>query len=206
MSTPRIAVALTLAAIAAGCTTTTVKSSQTRLLTADDAARADRERRKERTDEQRPAPQRPPTLEAEIERLRAEIEREPQNPKWYFMLGQIYERQGRFELAELRYRKGGELIPADQYTGPHYFLGRVLAKQEKWTQALAELERAIGVKPPDLEGYYLNPDYRESYFLIGAISYRLGDLTTSERSFRQYLKYGGETDRVVQFFPELVAE
>lgn len=194
-------------AAALGCTETTVKPTKRRILTAEEAARTAREREEAAENGEAERTPRPPaSLEEEAERLRAQIEREPQNPKWHFLLGLVYERQKRYELAELRYRRGAELIPPGRYTGPTYYLGRVLAKQGKWAQALAELEKTIAVKPADIEGYYLNPDYRESYFLIGAISYRLGDLTRSERAFRDYLKYGGETKRVIDFFPELVAE
>ena len=194
---------------AGGCMTTTVKPTTRRVVSGDDSAKAARDKENDETAKQarqEPLPTRPLSLEEEAERLRAQVEKEPQQPKWHFLLGQVYERQNRFELAELRYRRGAELIPSDQYTGPHYFIGRVLAKQQKWAQALAELNKAIAVKPPDEEGHYLNPDYRESYFLIGAIAYRQGDLSGSERAFRQFLKYGGETSRVVEFFPELVAE
>jgi cytochrome c-type biogenesis protein CcmH/NrfG len=151
-------------------------------------------------------PSRPASLEEEAERLRAEVDREPQNPKWHFMLGQVYEKQNRLELAELRYRRGAELVPTDHYTGPHYVLGRVLTKQEKWAQARDELQKAIGVKPLDDEGLYLNPDYREAYFLLGVIAYQQHDVGLAESNFKLFLKYGGESSRVVTFFPELVAE
>jgi tetratricopeptide (TPR) repeat protein len=191
----------------AGCMERTVKTSQ-RVATAEEMAKLDEERKKARGDAATPEgqPTGPTSLEAEAERLRGEVEREPQNPKWHFLLGQVYEKQNRLEIAELRYRRGAELIPDGQYTGPHYVLGRVLAKEDKLAQALGELQKAVAVKPPDVEGYYLNPDYRESYFLLGAITYHMGDQGTAERNFRQFLKYGGETSRVVQFFPELVAE
>lgn len=207
--TIRFAAALIGLAAVAGCTMeTTVRSSSQHIMTPEEAAKRDHDR-KAKAEMPPPAMPQPTTLEGEAERLRAEVERHPLDPKWHFLLGQVYEKQGRLELAELRYRRGAELIretPETQYTGPHFFLGRALAKQEKWGPAAAELSKAIAVKPPDIEGYYLNPDYRESYYLLGAIAYRQHDMGASERNFRQFLKYGGETSRVVEFFPELVAE
>lgn len=197
------------ATLTAGCMQTTVKASERRVLSAEEAAAA-KKLRQEKEGEKKPAgppaPTPPQTLEQEIERLRGLVEKEPQQPKWHYLLGMAYEEQGRLELAELRYRRGGELIPKGQYTGPHYFLGRVLAKEGKWTPALAELEKAVAVKPPDVEGYYLNPDYRESYYLVGAIQHRLRNLAESEKALKLFLKYGGERHRVVEFFPELITE
>lgn len=209
--------ALLIFSLALGCTTTSVRTTSRRVMTAEEAAQADRDRREAKEGKPRPAAAKPPaTVDEEIERLRGEIEREPQNPKWHFMLGLVYERlaeraqgperQGQLELAEIRYRRGSELIPAGQYTGPHFYLGRVLFKEQKWAPALAELKKALAVKPPDLEGYYLNPDYRESHYLIGAILYREGALDESKQNFKLYLKYGGDAARVVDFFPELLAE
>ncbi len=208
---------------ASGCPTATVKTTQRRVITAEEAAGAERARREQKAEDAearavpaaRPRP--PATLEEEAERLRAELQREPQNPKWHFLLGWVYERQASaaqteaarkaaLELAEIRYRRGGELIPPGKYTGPHHFLGRVLFKQGKLPQAAAELRRAVAVTPPDPEGYYLNPDYRESHFLLGVILYTDGALDDAERHFRLFLKYGGEPERVVDFFPELLAE
>lgn len=205
-----LAVAVT-SGTAVGCMQTTVKPTERRILTAEEAAELKKQRETEKGETAKkdgtPVPEpRPRTPEAEIEYLRAQSEKEPQNPKWHFQLGTAYERMGKLELAELRYRKGGELIPRDQYTGPHFLLGRVLAKQDKYGAALAALKQAVAVKPPDVEGYYLNPDYRDAHFLMGAIYYKQKNMAESERCFKEFLKYGGDREKVVDFFPEMIAE
>jgi tetratricopeptide (TPR) repeat protein len=213
---------LLLALAGAGCMQTTIKPER-RILTQDEAARANAAERDKKKGVGEPVPPPPEELSpaAEIEELRRKAEKEPLKPEWHFKLGMLYERQTKYELAELRYREGGRLIREkdhgqENYTGPHFFLGRVLAKQGKWEPALAELKAAVAVKPPTVmgdrpevervEGYYLNPDYRESYYLIGAIQYRLGALTDSEKAFKLFLKYGGEKNRVVDYFPEMIAD
>jgi hypothetical protein len=69
------------------------------------------------------------------------------------------------------------------------------------------------VKPPQnldpeaqIEAYYLIPDYRESYLLLGQALYRLKDMSGSEQAFKLYLKYGGDRERVVSYFPHLLAD
>ena len=206
---PRLLPAVLAVLATAGCLQTTVKPTERRVLTADEAAEADRTR-KEHKAADAPVPTPPPESAAqEIERYRKESDLHPGDPQWHYLLGMAYEKQGKLELAETRYKEGAKLIqPSDQYTGPHYYLGRVLAKEGKYLAAIAELDRAVAVKPIDRlgEGYYLNPDYRESYYLLGAVHHKLGALSDSEQAFKRFLKYGGERDRVLPFFPELIAE
>jgi tetratricopeptide (TPR) repeat protein len=201
---------LALGVVGAGCMQTTVKPTERRILTAEEAVEAEKQRKEQREkDGLPPAPKPVVNLspEKEIEYLRTAVEKEPTNPKWHFLLGRAYENQGRLELAELRYRRGGDLIaPKDKYTGPHYFVGRVLARQGKMKEALAELQKAVAVKPFDEEAYYLNGDYRESYYLMGFIHHRLRNVSDSEECFRKFIKYGGERDRVIDFFPEMIAD
>jgi len=204
-------VALGLAALplAQGCLQTTVKTTDRRYLTAEEAAEAEQRRKDaaaERGEVEKPK-ELPRTVEQEIDRMRGLVEKEPLNPQWHFELGRLYEEQGKFELAEFRYRRGGDLIQfRNAYTGPSASLGRVLAKQGKTVGALEALRTAVAVKPHDIEGYYFNPDYRDSYFLIGAIEYGRKNVGDSERAFRLFLKYGGERNKVIDFFPDLIAE
>jgi tetratricopeptide (TPR) repeat protein len=219
--TLRLLPAALAALVAAGCMQTTVKPTERRVLTPEEVAESDARRKQQKGEDaaaQKPPEPPPPApgSAAEIEHFRAESAKAPADPKWHFLLGRAYETQNppKLELAEIRYREGGRLIAAgqygnDAYTGPHYYLGRVLFKENKFAEALAELKRAVDVKPLKelgIEAYYLNPDYRESYHLIGQIQYHLKNITDSEDAFKLFLKYGGERDRVVTFFPQLIAE
>jgi uncharacterized protein len=200
-----------LGAVAAtGCTVQTVKKTDRRVLTAEESAArsAKGDGGEGEGDATRTAATPGPrSLAEQIEEYRASSEKEPQNPRWHFLLGRAYEQDRKLELAELRYRKGKDLIQnPDQYTGPHFLLGRVLAKQEKWDQAMAELTKAVAVKPSDEEQYYLNEHYRESFFLIGVGEYHRKNTRAAESAFQQFLKFGGERDRVIPFFPKMVAE
>jgi tetratricopeptide (TPR) repeat protein len=214
--------AAALALVASGCMETTVKKDS-HVLTQDEAAASMAQKEKKpdaKADAAPPAPPPPATPEQEIARYRAESEKDPQNPKWHIVLGWTYERvadrskgadHGMLELAELRYRKGLELMSAgkfgaDRYTGPHVDLGRVLRKEGKLEAALFELRRAVNVPPADAEGLYLNADYRDAYYMIGEIEWVRKNVAEAEQAFRLYLKYGGDRDRVVKYFPELIAE
>jgi tetratricopeptide (TPR) repeat protein len=193
-----------------GCMQTTVKTTDRRVLTPEEAAEADAKRRAERESKsasEPPRPVRPLTKEEEIVRLRGLIEKEPHNPQWHYELGLVYERDQKLELAEIRYARGAELLRGHQnLTGPDFFLGRILFKQGKGQASLAHLNRVLAVPPANDEGYYQNEHYREAFFMVGVVEYSRKNMAESERALKQFLKYGGEKDRVVTYFPSLIAE
>lgn len=213
-SRTRAAMVWALGAVAlpalAGCMQTTVKTTDRRILTPEEAAEADARRRAEREAKnaaEPPRPVRPLTKEEEIVRLRGLIEKEPHNPQWHYELGLIYERDQKLEQAEIRYTRGAELLRGHKnLTGPDFFLGRVLFKQGKGEAALAHLNRVLAVPPANDEGYYQNEHYREAFFMVGVIEHSRKNMAESERALRQFLKYGGERDRVVTYFPRLISE
>jgi tetratricopeptide (TPR) repeat protein len=146
----------------------------------------------------------PEKLRTNIQNLRKKAEEEPKNPKWQFLLGRLYEQQKQNQLAEIRYRKALRLIPRSKFTGIHYRLGRVLALQGKYNSAIFELRRCVGIKQSDPDNYYLNPDYRESYFLLGKIyQYVKKDRTKATECYEKFLEFGGERMRVVDLLHEL---
>ncbi|MHC4392963.1 MAG: tetratricopeptide repeat protein, partial [Planctomycetota bacterium] len=75
-----------------------------------------------------------------VDAMKEKLDEDPENPKWHFELGRIYELRGEDSLAEARYRSGQELIEPGLYTGPHLYLGRVLVKKGKLRDGVAELE------------------------------------------------------------------
>jgi len=147
----------------------------------------------------------PNPAEQDIDRLREKLKEDPKNPEWYFRLGSAYEQRQFLGDAERYYRQGKALCPSG-YTGPHFYLGRVLLHQKRFDEALAELQACVAVKPLAPSVLYSNPDYRESFYLMGFIHYVREDKALSEECFRLFIQYGGERSRVAHFFPQLIGE
>ena len=205
--------ALLAVAAAPGCMETTVKSTNKSVLTSDKIAEIEWQKKHESGgDETKKAapkdegPNKQWTADQELEYYRAKSEKEPNEPRWHFECGRLYETHSKFELAEFRYKTGAKFLPRNVYTGPPASIGRVLAKQGKTDAALTWLREAVAIKPRDVEGYYFNPDYRESYFLIGAIQFHRKDEWAARAAFKEYLRLGGDRGKVVDFYPEMVAD
>lgn len=153
----------------------------------------------------RVAPGSPNQTEKDIDALRARIKEQPQNPEWYFKLGRAYEQRQFLGDAERYYRQGKALCPPG-YTGPHFYLGRVLVHQKRFDEALVELQACVAVKPMAPSVLVSNADYREAFYLMGFIYYVKEERSLSEECFRLFIQYGGERGRAAHFFPHLIAE
>ncbi len=151
-----------------------------------------------------------PDAGAEREDVAKEYEQrlrnDPNNPKWYFELGAVYEMRRDYERAEALYRQGAKYIDAGHYTGPDMAIARVLIKQGKLDDAVHHLQRVVAVPPRSQQQLVANPDYRDAYYLLGAIYFNRGDVDAAREAFRSFLRLGGDKERVVPYFPKLVAE
>jgi tetratricopeptide (TPR) repeat protein len=191
-SANRLALALLCGALlpwaSAACTTKTVKPVERRIVNERTQAGADGDK------------------QDVAEELQAKLDADPSNPKWYFELGSVHELRRDYERAEELYRRGLQLIDPGRYTGPDMALGRVLIKRGRLDQALEHLHRVISVKPRSDQQLIANSDYRDAYYLMGAIYYNEGEMDRAEAAMRSFLRLGGDRDRVTPYFPTLVAE
>lgn len=123
---------------------------------------------------------------------------EPDNPKPLFQLGDIYEREGKYALAEHYYKKLSSVVPPDKYTGPYYRVGRALALQAKYSEAVEWLRRCTDVPQPVPDLYVMNPDYREAHYLLGAIANLEQNSERMVFHFKEFLRLGGERHRIAR--------
>ena len=117
----------------------------------------------------------------------------PNDSKYHYQLGRIHLRSGELDAAEIHFRKATALVTQNRYTGPHAALGYVLAKSERYAEAIAEFKRCVEIEPE-------NPSF---YYFLGSVYDILGDHEATIDHFQGYLTRGGVTYRdKVQFILE----
>ncbi len=85
-------------------------------------------------------------FERAIATLTGAIEKEPRNSELHFLLGEYYVELNRMPEAEASFR-GAAQSSRKGFTGPSLALGYTLAMQEKYREAIAELEKVIAIDP-----------------------------------------------------------
>lgn len=169
--------------------TTTVKPTERRMITNAEAREA-------RLKDGKP-----------IEEVLAErLEQEPDNPKWYFELGLEHERRQEFGRAEELYREGAKLLDTTRFTGPNFFIARTLVKRGKQDEAIPLLQRVLQVTTPSEEDRIRNPHYREAHYLLGVLYHQRERPALAEGHLRQFVRLGGEKQRVAPYAPHLLAD
>ncbi|MEP7363921.1 MAG: tetratricopeptide repeat protein [Acidobacteriota bacterium] len=150
-------------------------------------------------------------LRGGIPRLEAVIAAQhPKEPRVYFTLAQAYEREGRTELAERRYR---DAIAQDAAFVPAMWkLGEMLHKQGRISDALPLLEKARSVAPSDAGVLYAlglvyrdlgrgqeavtamdasianDADFPDAHNSLGGILMEMGDRARADLAFREALR------------------
>lgn len=97
--------------------------------------------------------------EKAIETLKTALEKDPRNGEAHFRLGEFYLEMNRIAEAETCYRKAVQYsLPG--YSGPHLALGYALAMQDKYQEAIGELQKVIAIDPAQPTAlYYLGCCY-----------------------------------------------
>ena len=121
---------------------------------------------------------------AELALLRA-LDIRPNDSKYHYQLGRIHLRSGELEAAETHFRKATLLVSENRYTGPHAALGYVLAKRERYVEAIEEFKKCVAIEPD-------NPSF---YYFLGSVYDILGDRDATIDHFQGYLTRGGVTYR-----------
>ena len=113
------------------------------------------------------------------------LEIKPNDSKYHYHLGRIYLRSGDLDLAESHFRRSASLVGENRYTGPHAALGYVLAKRERFSEALEEFKKCVEIEPE-------NPAF---YYFLGSVHDILGDKEATIHHFQEYLTRGGVSYR-----------
>jgi tetratricopeptide (TPR) repeat protein len=87
----------------------------------------------------------------------------------YYHLAEVYESEGRFELARDEYEHAIELDP--EFYQAFYKLAVLLERQREYPAAIAFLKRAV----------VLNPYYRTAYEKLARLYMEIGDFKSAEK-------------------------
>ena len=113
--------------------------------------------------------------------IKEAIYKEPKNARYHFELGRVYQRMGKWNLAEVSFKQVVGLCQTERYSGPHMTLGFSLAMQDKYQEALEQFDQALEIEP----------DLPQAYYWIGSIQDILGDQEKAIEAWEEYLKLGG---------------
>ncbi|MDP9174856.1 MAG: tetratricopeptide repeat protein [Planctomycetota bacterium] len=114
-------------------------------------------------------------LYAERALLHAHPKRDKNRERVEWILGQVYQHQGRFDEAEKWYRMATATAP--QKTGPWVYLGCFLANRERFREACEVLE----------QGLHAEGDVDEVYYNLGLNKRTLNDLEGAKKCFESAL-------------------
>jgi tetratricopeptide (TPR) repeat protein len=135
--------------------------------------------------------------------LKAAVEKDPKDAKAWFEFGAYWEESLDFQKAAECYERGSELIDPTRWTRPNYTLGRVYFRMQDFDRSIRHLEAVIQYESPDPAVSCLNPDFRESHYLRGAIYYLHNRWREARRDFLRFVELGGEDARVEQFLDKI---
>ena len=130
------------------------------------------------------------------DKLLEAIDDDDENPKLWFLLGDLYESQGRYQDAVLAFQRMKELIntqhPARKFTAGDYHLGRVFALMKDYQRAVAYLGNVLSSQPKDPGEASLNKHYRESHYLLAVIYYNTKQYDDALEHAKAFKETGGE--------------
>jgi tetratricopeptide (TPR) repeat protein len=111
--------------------------------------------------------------------LQESIALDPQSGPTYFLLANVYRRQGRQDKAQQAAQRYGELTGTQQVTDDPLAEARVLAKNARWSDAEQVLRRYLRVNKNSAEGHYL----------LGYVLLKLQNATASLAEYTEGAKF-----------------
>ncbi|MBI3611287.1 MAG: tetratricopeptide repeat protein, partial [Nitrospirae bacterium] len=112
--------------------------------------------------------------EPKIEEAKALTEANPQDLQTRFQLGYLYDIVGRYDEAEIEYRKAVEIDSRHPF--PHLNLGHVLKKKGRYRKAIEEYRAAMELGAPDPVGILNN---------MGSCYNSMQDFPSAEDAFKK---------------------
>jgi tetratricopeptide (TPR) repeat protein len=120
-------------------------------------------------------------------KLVAAAEENPEQAKVWYDLGRFYEERRMFVKALRSYEQMQAAIEKDEartgqtYVGGLYLLGKTHALLKNWRPAVGYLRKVLESQPENLKQASVNPYFRETHFLLGAIYFEHRLWEPSER-------------------------
>ena len=108
----------------------------------------------------------------------------PNDYRFWMSLGEAQEQAADFENAEKSLRQAVKLAPA--YAFPRWYLGNLLLRTDRYTEAFAELRKA-GQENPDLESQLFNLAWQINKDDFGALQAAIGNAPELRAKFSFYL-------------------
>ena len=108
----------------------------------------------------------------------------PNDYRFWMSLGEAQEQAGDFENAEKSLRQAVKLAPA--YAFPRWYLGNLLLRTDRYTEAFAELRKA-GEENPDLQSQLFNFAWQVNKDDFEALKAAIGNTPELRAKFSLYL-------------------
>jgi tetratricopeptide (TPR) repeat protein len=109
-----------------------------------------------------------------IEEAEQAAQKDPNDPRPHYFLGEAYLMRGEVALAEKEFLTFVQLAP--QYAEPHYELARIYAATQRDDLALSRLQTAL----------QLAPDFAEAHYAIAKLYEKKGDLASAQHHYQRY--------------------
>ncbi|MEZ6188392.1 MAG: tetratricopeptide repeat protein [Planctomycetota bacterium] len=130
------------------------------------------------------------------EKLLEAVEDDEEDAKLWFLLGDLYENQARYEEAALAYERMKTLIeeqnPNQSFTAGNYHLGRVFALMKDNQRAVGFLGKVLETQPEDPGKASLNKHYRESHYLLAVIYHNTKQFEAALKHAQAFREIGGD--------------
>ena len=108
---------------------------------------------------------------------------DPENPRYDYFAGQIYEGIGHFAAAEKSYLAMLEATDEKQYSGPLLQLALLYIQMERNDKATTYLETCLEV----------DPTFAEPHYWLGRVQMTRNQRAEAITSFERYLRVGGSS-------------
>jgi tetratricopeptide (TPR) repeat protein len=124
----------------------------------------------------------------------------PNDYRFWMSLGGAQEQAGDFESAEKSLRQAVKLAPA--YAFPRWYLGNLLLRTDRYTEAFAELRKA-GEENPDLQSQLFNLAWQINKDDFGALQTAIGNTPEIRAKFSFYLIERSRLDEGLRLWKSL---
>jgi tetratricopeptide (TPR) repeat protein len=141
-----------------------------------------------------------------LDKLKERVEKDPKDVQGWFALGEFYETSFKLADAAACYERGNSLMEPGRYTGGEYLLARVYMRAEDWERSIAHLNRIFVLEPKDPKEACLNPYFREAHYLRGAIYFLNRQYRPAKKEFFRFMEIGGDENRVEDWLDQIQAQ
>ncbi len=124
----------------------------------------------------------------------------PNDYRFWMSLGQALEQSGEADKAEKALREAVKLAPA--YAYPHWYLGNLLLRTDRYPEAFQELQRASQANP-ELQSQLYNLSWQVNKDDFEALKTSIGNTPDARAQFASYLLARGRFDEGMRLWNSL---